>query len=159
MAGMRAHPDRVPHGPMLQTRIIIGGFLLFGLGLIGLWSAASRPPSADTEPLVFVESAAEFPDYVELPRLGILTSTNYVGHRIRIIEGTIRNVSDRPLRSVELNLAFNDFEGEVVMESQEQGLKSSLPSGEERRYIFRFENLPPEWNYRVPDVSINRIGF
>ena len=144
---------------MLQTRIIIGGFLLFGLGLIGLWSAASQPPPADTQPLVFIEDEADFSDYVELPRLGILTSTNYVGHRIRVIEGTVGNVSERTLRAVELNVAFNDFDGGVVLESREQGLRSPLLPGEERRYSFRFENLPPEWNYRVPEVRVIRIGY
>ncbi len=144
---------------MKQTRIFIGGFLLFGLGLIVVWAGSSWLSRTDTEPLVFVAAEADFPDYVELPRLGILTSTNYVGHRIRVVEGTIRNVSEHPLRSVELNLAFNSFDGEAVMESQEQGLRSSLPAGEDRRYSFRFENLPPEWNYRVPDVRIIRIGY
>jgi hypothetical protein len=144
---------------MLQTRIIIGGFLLFGLGLIGLWSAASRPPSADTEPLVFIENETVFSDYVELPRLGILTGTNFLGHRIRVIEGTISNISEQTLRSVELNLEFNSFDGEIVLESLEQGLRSSLPAGEDRRYSFSFENLPPEWNYRVPEVRITRIGY
>ena len=144
---------------MLQTRIIIGGFLLLGLGLIGLWSAASQPPPADTEPLIFIEAEDAYPAYVELPRLGIRTGTNFVGHRIRVIEGTIRNVSEETLRSVELNLAFNSFDGEVVMESEERGLRSPLPAGEERRYSFRFENLPPEWNYRIPDVRIIQIGY
>jgi hypothetical protein len=144
---------------MLQTRIIIGSFLLFGLALISLWSVVSQPPPTNTEPLVFVEAEADFPDYVEMPRLGILTGTNFVGHRIRVIEGTIRNVSAQTLRSVELNLAFNSYDGEVVLESAEQGLRSPLPAGEEQRYSFRFENLPPEWNYRVPDVGIIRIGY
>lgn len=144
---------------MLQTRIIIGGFLLFGLGLIALWSAASRPPSDDREPLVFIENEAVFSDYVELPRLGILTGTNFLGHQIRVIEGTISNVSEQTLRLVELNLEFNSFDGEIVLESLEQGLRSSLPAGEDRRYSFSFENLPPEWNYRVPEVRITRIGY
>ena len=92
----------------------------------------------------------DFSAYVELSRLGILTSTNYLGHRIRIIEGTILNVGEETLRSVELNLSFNSFDGEVVMESDEQGLRSPVQPGEERIYTFRFENLPPGWNFRVP---------
>ncbi len=144
---------------MAQTRIIIGAFLLFGLGLIGLWALASQPTAADTEPLVLVDNEADFSSYAELPRLGILTSTNFVGHRIRIIEGTIRNVSEQTLRSVELNLAFNSFDGDVVLESEEQGLGSPLHPGQERRFTFRFENLPADWNYRVPDVEIIQIGY
>jgi hypothetical protein len=96
---------------------------------------------------------------VELPRLGIVTSTNFVGHRIRIIEGTIRNRSDRALRSVRLNLAFMSFDDTVVLESQEEGLTMPLQPGEDRLYTFRFENLPPEWNYRVPVVSVLSAGY
>jgi hypothetical protein len=144
---------------MLQTRIIIGSFLLFGLAMMGLWSAASQPPPGNTDPLVFIEAEADFPDYVEFLRLGIRTGSNFVGHRIQVIEGTISNVSEQTLRSVELNLSFNGYDGEVVLESPEQGLRSPLPAGEDRRYSFRFENLPEGWNYRVPDVDIVRIGY
>ncbi len=144
---------------MLQTRIIIGGFILFGLGLIGLWSSTSAPSTVDMEPRVFVEAEAEFADYVELSGPDLLTSTNYVGHQIRVIEGIVRNVSEHSLRSVELNVRFNGFDGAVVMESPEQGLRSPLPPGEERRYSFSFDNVPLDWNYRVPDIRITRIGY
>lgn len=143
---------------MTQTRLIVGGFILLGLSLVGLWSV-SQPTPPEAPPLAFVDNPNALVDFVELPRLGILTSTNYVGHRIRVIEGTIRNVGDRTLRSVELNLAFMGFDGEVVMEFQEQGLTRPLLVGGEHVYSFRYENLPAEWNYRVPDVQILRIGY
>lgn len=142
---------------MAQGRII-GAFLLLGFALIGFWSL-SQPSAPEALPLVFVDDESIFDDYVELPHLGILTSTNFVGHRIRVIEGTILNVSDQVLRSVELNLAFKSFDDEVVLESEEEGLAAALPPGEERVYTFRFENLPANWNYRVPEVSVKRIGY
>ena len=143
---------------MVRMPILIGAFGALGLGLIALW-AVSQPPTPTPDPLDYIEDDAAFGDYVELPRLGILTSQNFVGHRIRVIEGTVRNISERTLRSVELNLAFNSFDGDVVLESEEQGLQAPLPPGEEQRFTFRFENLPTGWNYRVPDVEIVRIGY
>jgi hypothetical protein len=143
---------------MTQSRIIIGAFLLSGLGLLALWSL-SQPSAPEVAPLVFVEDEGDFPNYVDLPRLGILTSTNFVGHRIRVIEGTIRNLSDRTLRSIQLDLAFKSFDGETVMEATREGLLAPVGPGEEHVYSFRFENLPPNWNYRVPEVSVSQVGY
>ena len=143
---------------MARVRTLVGALGALGVGMVALW-VVSQPPAAAPDLQDYVEDEAEFAGYVELPRLGILTSENFVGHRIRVIEGTVRNVSQQTLRSVELNVAFNSFDGDVILESEEQGLQAPLSPGEEQRFTFRFENLPPGWNYRVPDVEIIRIGY
>ena len=91
--------------------------------------------------------------------MGILTSQNFVGHRIRVIEGSLSNVSDQPLVSVELLLTFRSVEGDSILESSEEALEPPLAPGSGRRYVFRFENLPPEWDYRVPEVTLVRVGL
>jgi hypothetical protein len=142
-----------------RTSVIIGSTVVIGLGLIAFWATISRPPAADAAPLIYIENTEELSRYVDLPRLGILTSENFVGHRIRVIEGTVSNLSDRTLRSVELRLSFNSFDGGIVLESEEEALRVPLPPGEARRFTFRFENLPTGWNYRVPDIEVLRVGY
>lgn len=128
--------------------------------LIGVWSWTSGPDAADPSPLVLVGDPQALPSYAALGSVGILTSENYVGHRIRSIEGSVENVGDRPLRSVRLHLRFTDTGGATVMDFEGEALSvPPLPPGEAHRYVFRFENLPPEWNYRVPEVSVVQVGY
>ena len=144
---------------MDRSRLIVLTTSALGLGLIGLWVFLSAPADVRSDPIVYVENPLELSEYVELPHLGILTSENYLGHQIREIEGSVLNRSDRTLRSVELNLAFKSFDGEVVLVSEEEALRAPLGPGEERMFVFRFENLPAGWNYRVPDVEVRAVGY
>ena len=143
----------------MQTRLIMGLALAGGLALIGAWAWLSRPEGPDARPLVYVEDPDEVGTLVALRPPGIMTSENFVGHRIRIVEGAIQNIGTETLGSVELLLTFRSVEGETVLESREEGLPEPLAPGEERRYVFRFENLPAEWDYRVPEVSVLRAGY
>lgn len=146
---------------MNRTPIIIAVSIFVGVVLLALWVAMS--PQADAggpDPsLTRVESTAELAAYIELSRLGILTSRNYVGHRIRVIEGSVTNVSDQTLRSVELKLVFSSYAGESILESDHEVLSTPLPPGERRRFSYRFENLPEGWNYRVPTGAVLAVGY
>ena len=146
---------------MTRTPFIIGTTIAIALGLIGVWAAVSQPAPTNAEPLVHVDDPDEIAATVAMPRLGILTSRNYVGHTIRVIEGSLENLGTEPIRSIDLKLVFNSYEGEPVLEAEEQGLTPGrpLPPGETARFSLRFENIPTGWNHRVPEVEIIRIGF
>jgi len=143
----------------MRSAVIIGSTVLVALVLVGTWALSSRPPADERGPVEYADDRASIEAAIELDRLGILTAENFVGNRIRVIEGTFRNVGLRTVRSVELRLTFFDTEGGVVHEDEGEALRSPLPPGETRRYEFRYEGLPPSWNYRIPDVAVERVGF
>ncbi len=151
---------------MGRTQVIIGASIVVALGLLGLW-AMSSPPTEATEsfgaqPLTQIDDPDEIRAHVDLSRLAILTSENYVGHRIRVIEGSLTNLSsDRTLRSAALKLTFTDYDGVSIQESEEEALAPGGPlaPGESRRFSYRFENLPNNWNFRVPIGEIVRLGY
>lgn len=143
----------------MRSAAIIGCTVLVALASVGVWALSSRPPAEERRPVAYVDDPASIGAAIELDRLGILTAENFVGNRIRVIEGTFRNVSDRTIRSVELRLEFLDADGGVVHEDEGEALRSPLPPGETRRYEFRYENLPETWNYRIPGVSVARVGY
>jgi hypothetical protein len=143
----------------VRSAVIVGSSVLVGLGLIGLWALSSRPPVEERAPISYVDDPASIGTALELDRLGILTAENFVGNRIRIIEGSFRNTGDRTIRSVELHLAFHDSAGAVVYEETGEALRVALPADETRRYEFRFENLPETWNFRIPTVTVARLGY
>lgn len=144
---------------MIRSVVIVGSSILVALGLIGLWALSSRPPAEERAPIEYVEGVDGLDTGVEVDQPGIATAENFVGNRIRVVEGTLRNTSDRLVRSVELQLTFEDREGEIVHEESGEALRSALPAGETRRYEYRFENLPDTWNLRRPTVTVGRVGF
>ena len=144
---------------MTRSVLIIGGTVAVSIALIGIWATSSRPPASEQVPITFVEDPALLGSYVELDGLNIATAENFVGHRIRVIGGSVRNASEQTLRSVGLYLAFQNYDGETVQESEGEALRTPLPPGESREYEFRFENLPDAWNFRIPVINVRRVGY
>ena len=151
---------------MRQTQVIIGASIVVALGLVGLWAMSSVPTeatgSSGSQPLAQIDDPDEISAQVELSRLAILTSQNFVGHKIRVIEGSVTNKSaDRTFRSVALKLTFTDYDRGSIQESEEEVLatRGPLAPGERRRFSYRFENLPNNWNFRVPIGEIVRLGY
>ena len=82
--------------------------------------------------------------------------------KIRVIGGTLRNVSDKPLRLVEVKMIFMDFDGKPVQESVEQAYEVNykpLAPGADHRFEINFENLPRNWNHRIPTVEAVRVAY
>lgn len=146
---------------MTQAPIIIGTTIAIALGLIGVWAGISQPATDNAGPLIQVDDPDVIAENVGMPRLGILTSQNYVGHRIRVIEGSLENLGAEPIRTIDLKLTFSSYEDEPILEAEEQGFASSDPllQGEIVRFSLRYENIPDGWNFRVPEVQIIRIGY
>ena len=151
---------------MRRTQLIIGASIVVALGLVGLWAISSAPTEATesfpSQPLAHIDEPDEIRSQVELSRLGILTSENFVGHKIRVIEGSVTNKSaDRTFHSVALKLTFTDYDGVSIQESEEEALATGGPlvPGARRRFSYRFENLPNNWNFRVPIGEIVRLGY
>jgi hypothetical protein len=148
-----------PPMSMMRSVLIIGGTITVGLGVIVMWAMASRPPASERTPITYIGTAAEAAPYIELEVLGVATAENFLGDRIRVISGRIHNRSEQTLRSIELRLAFHDYEGMTVREFEGEALGAALPAGESRSYEFRFDDLPREWNTDVPAVNIKRVGY
>jgi hypothetical protein len=135
--------------------IIVGAALIFGVGYLGKEEAAS-------EPLTEITEVAAIQNHVQLSRLGIATSENYVGQRIRVIGANLKNTSDRTIRTIDVKMVFTDFDGKPVHEYSERVLRQNqrpLAPGEEFRFEIRQENLPRTWNYRVPITEVIGIGY
>lgn len=133
------------------------------VGLIAAWaySPDGRNPEADA-PVNEVADPAVIKAAIEVTRLGIATSENYVGHRIRLVGCTVKNNSDKPIRMIEVKMVFKDFDGNTVHEYTQRVLQPTqkpVAPGTTYRFEIGFENLPRTWNYHVPDTEITKIGY
>lgn len=147
-----------------RAAIIIGLSIVAVVGLILAWALSPAGPDQATQSgsQTEVTDTAAIQNSVQLSRLGIFTSENYVGHKIRLITGVLKNVADKPIRMIEVKMVFTDFEGRPVHEYVGKAFESTqrpLNAGSEYRFEINFENLPRTWNYRLPITEISKIVY
>jgi hypothetical protein len=146
-----------------RAALIIIATIVIVVGLVLAWVfAPSAQNPAPAAPISEVTDVGAIQQHVQLSRPGLATSENYFGHKIRLVLGSLKNVSDRPIRLVEVKMVFTDYDGKPIQEHIEKTFESAqkpLAPGAEHRFEVGFENLPKEWNYRVPVMEITKIGY
>ena len=114
--------------------------------LLGIIAALVWAPSNDTEMppgLTEVTDTANLEKLLEMSHLGILTSTNFLGHRVYTVTATLRNVSNRPIHLVDVKLIFLDYDEKIIHEEIRhvfEPRQNPLDPGAEYRFEIAFEN-------------------
>ena len=147
-----------------RSAIIVGASIVVVVGLVALWALfPSAEDPISTAPLTeVVTDTSSIQNHVQLSHTSIATSENFVGHKIRVIEATMKNISYKPIRMVEVKMVFTDFDGKPVQEYSQKVLETNqkpLAPGEEFRFEVRLENLPRTWNYRIPVTEVTKVGL
>ena len=146
-----------------RTVIIVVVSIIVVVGLLLLWAFS---PSAEDRvaaaPLTEISDTAAVQNYLQLSHLSIATSENFARQKIYVISGNLKNVSDKPVRMVEVKMAFTDFDGKPILDYSQKVLdrnQKPLAPGTQFRFEARQENLPRGWNYRVPITEVSKIGY
>jgi hypothetical protein len=146
-----------------RTVIIVVGSIIVVVGLLLLWAFS---PSAEDKvaaaPLTEISETAAVQNYLQLSHLNIATSENFARQKIYVISGYLKNVSDKPVRMVEVKMVFTDFDGKPILDYSQKVLdrnQKPLAPGTQFRFEARQENLPHGWNYRVPITEVSKIGY
>lgn len=146
-----------------RPAIIIAASIAVVLALVLAWMLA---PSAEDEaaaaPITEVVDTATIQDHLQLSHLSIATSENFARQKIRVISAMLKNLSDKPIRTIEVKMVFTDYDGKPVFEYTDRVLERTqkpLAQGREFRFEVRLENLPRTWNYRVPITEVSKIGY
>jgi hypothetical protein len=142
--------------------IIIGLTIAVVIGVLLLWAFSPGDRRISSANLNAVTEKDQIQSHVQVSHLGIATSENYFGHKIRVTSGVLTNVSDKAIRQVELKLTFTDYEGKPVLESVQNAYSTTqrpLDPAAAHRFEISFENLPRNWNYRVPVVEVVKIAY
>jgi hypothetical protein len=137
--------------------VVLGAFLAF-------WALS---PKAETtaqlpEGLTEVTDPETLATLLSVDRINIVTSTSYVGHKVYLVRGTLKNISDKPIRMVEAKMTFVDYDGKPVQEGTHRTFDPKwkpLEPGTEYRFEVAFENMPRTWNYRVPKIAIAKAAY
>ena len=146
-----------------RSAILIGTAIVILVGIFLLWAfIPSAQDQAASAPLTEVSDTATVQNSLQLTHLSIATSENFARQRIYVISGYLKNLSQKPLRAIELKMEFTDFNGKTILDYRPKVLdrnQKPLRPGEEFRFEVRQENLPRGWNYRVPVTDVSKIGY
>jgi len=144
-----------------RTVVIISATTVLFVGSILFWALASNQTTVSAN-LIEMTDPTSIRDQVQLSHLSIATSENYVGHRLRVISGVVKNTSDKPLRVIDVKMVFTDYDGKPLQQTVQRAFESMqrpLAPGAQHHFEVNFENLPKNWNYRVPNVQVVKIAY
>ncbi len=149
-------------GVARPVTIGIGVVVVAALGLLAVWGIGPTTAPAVPAGLTEVSAPAELERTVELSRLGILTSTNYLNQKVYIVRATLKNISAHPLRLIDVKMTWVDYDKKTIKEEIRTAFEPKqrpLEPGTEYRVELAFENPPKTWNYRVPDTKVVKIAY
>ena len=132
------------------------------VGILIVWALGPRDVPLLPSGLTEVNDPAELQKTVELNHLSILTSTNYLGHRVYTVQATLKNISGMPIRLVDVKMTFLDYDKKPIHEEIHSAFEAKMPPlqpGTEYRFEIAFENPPQTWNYHVPETQVVRVAY
>lgn len=162
MSMMNPFPDRPKEGPNLLR--MVGGIVVFFLLFAVVAFLASRiqnrrRAAADEE---MIQAAEQFGSQIEIGHVYFNTGENFLGDRVRYLNGTFTNHESRPVELLELTFYFSDTLGQTVLRESKRPIdehKASLKPGESREFAIGFEGLPTDWNHQHPAIKVTRLKF
>lgn len=107
-------------------------------------------------------TAQELASQIEVSHVYFNTGENFLGDRVRYLNGIVTNHYNRPLALLELTFTFVDQFGQTVLRESKQPIdehKVALKPSESREFSIGFEKLPSDWNRQHPSIQITRLKF
>jgi hypothetical protein len=142
---------------------IIGGAVFIAVAIFAGWTLGPGRSRNESSKLIEITDLAAIRNTVELTHLSIATSDTFAGNiRIRNITGRLKNISNTPIRKIDLKMTFTDYDGKTIQESTHTAFsprKQPLDPGTQFQFEINFENLPKSWNYHVPTTQIVSVGY
>lgn len=140
--------------------LLIALGLLLGIAGFGYleWKGRSDLP---VEQVVLTDEARGYLSSLDLSDVEMGATDNALGQTLVEITGTIRNIGDRPVRSIRLNCVFFDVYGIELHRSLSTIVRSSqgLQPGGEVPFRLPFDDIPDGWNQVLPSLYVAEIVF
>ncbi len=140
--------------------LLIALGLLLGIAGFGYleWKGRSDLP---VEQVVLTDEARGYLTSLDLSDVEMGATDNALGQTLVEITGTIRNIGDRPVRSIRLNCVFFDVYGIELHRVLSTIVRSSegLEPGGEQAFRLPFDDIPDGWNQVLPSLYVAEIVF
>ncbi len=140
--------------------LLIALGLLLGIAGFGYleWKGRSDLP---VEQVVLTDEARGYLTSLDLSEVEMGATDNALGQTLVEITGTIRNIGDRPVRSIRLNCVFFDVYGIELHRVLSTIVRSSegLEPGGDQLFRLPFDDIPDGWNQVLPSLYVAEIVF
>lgn len=140
--------------------LLIALGLLLGIAAFGYleWKGRSDLP---VEQVVLTDEARGYLTSLDLSDVEMGATDNALGQTLVEITGTIRNIGDRPVRSIRLNCVFFDVYGIELHRVLSTIVRSSqrLEPGAGQAFRLPFDDIPDGWNQVLPSLYVAEIVF
>jgi hypothetical protein len=162
MSMINPSSDRPREGSNL-ARVISGIAVFFLLFAVVAFLASRiqnrRRARADEE---MIRTAEQSGAQIEISHVYFNSGENFLGDRVRYLNGEVTNHDSRPVELLELTFYFFDVLGQVVLRDSKRPIdehKAPLKPGESRQFAIGFEGLPSDWNHQHPAIKVTRLKF
>lgn len=162
-------PEEDPAGRRRQW-LVVGLFLVVGVGVAGLWFTLTAPPSPlppiPAELPLGPEEEAYGKDIL-ISRLELSRWENFLRQEVVYLDGVVTNGGDRAIVALEVTLEFRDPHGQVVLRQTIRPIgeqlsafgaqQQPLAAGQSRGFRAGFEHMPADWNQGAPNIRITGL--
>lgn len=141
--------------PLLIAAALVAS--LGGLAYVAWKEESERPP----EQIVLTDEARAYLPRLDLGDVEMVATDNSLGQTLVEITGVIRNLGDRPIRSIRINCVFFDVYGielHRVLSTIVRPRQGLAPS-DEQDFRLPFDDIPVGWNQVMPKLYIAEIVF
>ncbi len=143
-----------------KVPLLIAALLAAGIGIAGFleWKQRSGQPP---EQIVLHDEARAYLPSLDLADVEMSAMENSLGQTLVEINGKIRNLGGRQVRSIRLNCVFFDLYGVELHRvlSTIVRARDGLPPSAERDFRLPFDDIPEGWNQIMPKLYIAEIVF
>jgi len=140
--------------------LIIALVVIIGGGVFVWLDRASKQPPPPPAPLT--GEAKAYVRNLQLLDVDMQKHESYLKQAVVEITGKIGNNGDRTLHVVEINCVFYDPYGQVVLRKRVPIVTEKmggLAPGEIKNFRLPFDEIPEDWNQRLPQLVIAQIVF
>lgn len=140
----------------------IGFVCVIAGGILAIWGLAPGDGPSTPAGLTEVKDPTELEKIITVSPPSILTSTNYLGHKVYTVKATLKNTSGMPIRLADVKMTFLDYNKNSVQENVRPAFEARqrpLDPGSEYPLELAFENPPHTWNYHVPEIHVVRVAY
>ena len=158
--------NSTPQPPRERTNFvrILGGLAIFVAAValvtfVVLRAMEHRRAVADE---AMKKTAQQLGAHIEVSHVFFNTGENFLGDRVRYLNGVVTNHDSRPVALLEFTFTFVDQFGQTVLRESKRPIdehRAILKPGESREFSIGFEKLPSDWNRQHPSIQITRLKF
>jgi hypothetical protein len=97
---------------------------------------------------------------IHLGNFKMQEATNFLNQDVKILQGDILNVGDRPVLAISAAIEFRDWNDKLALQETRPLLPPSpggLKPAQTAHFELSFDRVPRSWNYQMPVVRVNGL--